>query len=510
MKVEGVEMEKKVTGLVVLIAAAALPLVAEMEPSTPEAEGISSAAIGAWIDACERELDAMHGFVIVRHGKIVAEGWWRPFSADRTHMLYSHSKSFTSTAVGFLADDRKLDLDERVLDIFPDKAPSTPSTNVEFLRVRDLLTMTTGMPYTDAERKNIGGDWVKLFLANEAKDLPGTVYRYDSCATHVLAAIVERKSGMKLMDFLKARLFDEIGIERAWTTTSPQGVACGGWGMNMTTRELARFGQLYLQEGRWGGKQILSRNWVRLATAYQTSTQRSGDGDWNQGYGFQFWRCRHNCYRADGAQGQFTVVMPDQDAVVSLHAGLGPMEKELDLVWKYLLPAMQAKSLPPDAAAQTALKDRCAKLALRTVKGERTGMGALGRTFGLSGEQKRFRFTSARLDPKESGWVIVLGSPGGDVRIPVGFGAWHEGMARFENEEYEKLGGLVGVQPTAASGAWTAPNVFRARVYLHNTTFRLDLVFTFQEDGTLSLALDLFGMGGGKWSLKGGCVDGER
>ncbi|MGN0846144.1 MAG: serine hydrolase domain-containing protein, partial [Kiritimatiellia bacterium] len=360
---------KSVCAFLCAAVVACVASAAEMERSTPEAEGVSSAAIGAWIDACERELDAVHGFVIVRHGKTIAEGWWRPFGAERTHMLYSHSKSFTSTAIGFLADDGKLDLDERVVDIFPERAPAPSASKIDRLRVRDLLTMTTGMPYTDAERKDFGGDWVKLFLANEVKDEPGTVYRYDSCATHVLAAIVERKSGMKLMDFLKARLFDEIGITRAWTTYSPTGVACGGWGMNMTTRELARFGQFYLQEGRWGGRQLLSRNWVRLATGYQTSTQRPGDGDWSQGYGFQFWRCRHNCFRADGAFGQYTVVMPDQDAVVSLHAGLGPMNKELDLVWKHLLPAMQAGALPENPAAQKALADRCARLALKTVAG---------------------------------------------------------------------------------------------------------------------------------------------
>lgn len=486
--------------------AACAAFAAEMEKSTPEAEGISSAAIGAWIDACERELDAMHGFVVVRHGKTIAEGWWSPFSADRTHMLYSHSKSFTSTAVGFLADDGKLNLDERIVDVFPEKAPTNrpgADLSVRALRVRDLLTMTTGMAYTDAERKEPAGDWVKLFLENEVTDLPGVKYRYDSCATHVLAAIVERKSGKKLMDFLDERLFREIGITRAWTTTSPQGIACGGWGMNMTTRELARFGQLYLQQGRWGDRQLISTNWVRLATGYQTSTGRPGDGDWSQGYGFQFWRCRHNCYRADGAHGQYTVVMPDQDAVVSIHAGLGPMHKELDLVWQYLLPAMQAKALPEDPAAQKALADRCAALALKTVKGERVGRVALGRTYRLSGTQKRFNFRSVRLAEAEGGWKIVLDSPAGEQSIPVGYGAWREGVARFEEELFEKLGGLVGDQPTAGSGAWTAPNVFRARVYLHNGTFRFDYTFTFKDDATLEFNTDLFGMGGGKWTLKG-------
>ncbi len=475
----------------------------EMARSTPETEGVSSAAISTWIDACERELDALHGFVIVRHGKVIAEGWWRPFAADRTHMLYSHSKSFTSTAVGFLVDDGRLDLDESVLEIFPEKAPAAPVGKIDRLRVRDLLTMTTGMPYTDAERKDFGGDWVKLFLANEVKDQPGTKYRYDSCATHMLAAIVEKKSGQKMMDFLKTRLFDEIGITSAWTTYSPTGIPCGGWGMNMTTRELARFGQLYLQEGRWGDRQLLSTNWVRHATGYQTSTQHPGDGDWSQGYGFQFWRCRHNCYRADGAHGQYTVVMPEQDTVISLNAGLGPMHQELDLVWKHLLPALQTEALPADPAAQKALADRCAKLALKTVAGEKEGTAPLGKTYALTGQQKRFNFSSVKLAAAEGGWEIVLTAPHGEQCIPVGFNAWREGFVVFETEKYEKLGGLIGTQPTAASGAWTQPNVFRARIYFHGGTFRLDYTFTFSPDGSLSLDANLFGMGGGKWTIVG-------
>ena len=491
-----------------LLGLASAAAAAEMDRSTPEAEGVSSKAIDAWIDACERELDAMHGFVIVRHGKTIAEGWWSPFSADRTHMLYSHSKSFTSTAAGFLADEGKLDLDEPVASIFPDKLPPNPSVKLLSLRVRDILTMNTGMPYTDPQRKDPAGEWVKLFLANEVKDNPGTVYRYDSCATYMVAAIVEKKTGRKLMDYLGEKLFRPIGIEKAWTTTSPQGIACGGWGMNMTTRELARFGQFYLQQGRWGGRQLLSKKWVNLATSYQTSTMRSGDGDWNQGYGFQFWRCRHNCYRADGAFGQYTVVMPEQDAVVSLHAGLGPMDKELDLVWKYLLPAMKAEALLTDPAAEKALADRCAKLKLRTSRVLHPDFNmpapsdVLGKTYALTGGN-RFKFDSVRLEAKAGGWEAVFTRPNGpEIRFPFGAEDWCEGESYFEPYSYEALGGLLGNQPLAGSGAWK-DHVFSARVYAHNTTFRFDFMFDFKTDGKLVLDVNLFGMNGGRWKLDG-------
>ena len=219
---------KHCVSIVLALAGTCAATAAPLDRATPESQGVPSAAIVRWIDACEREIGphhSLHGFVILRHGKVIAEGTWAPYDTlNRPHMLYSHSKSFTSTAIGFLVDDGKLDLDARVLSFFPDKAPANPSDNLKALRVRDLLTMNVGASFSDAERKDINGDWVKAFLANDIEKEPGTVFKYDSCATHMLAAIVERVSGMKLMDFLKARLFDPLGMTSPWSTVSPTGI----------------------------------------------------------------------------------------------------------------------------------------------------------------------------------------------------------------------------------------------------------------------------------------------
>ena len=348
--------------------------------ATPESQGVSSEAILRWIGACEETAAKngfrhgfMHGFVIVRHGRVIAEGSWAPQDTlNEPHMLYSHSKSFTSTAVGFLVDDGKLDLDERVIGILPEKAPANPSENLRQLRVRDLLTMNVGADRIDSENDDIGGDWVRAFLANKIQRAPGTGFRYDSGATHLLAAIVERKSGMKLMDFLGERLFRPLGMASPWSTTSPAGIACGGWGMNMTTRDMAKFGQFLLQKGVWDGKRLLSSEWIDMASARQTwsggivvQSKTIGSGsDWKQGYGFQFWRCRHGAFRADGAAGQLTVVFPKEDAVVSVNAGLGDMQRELNLIWQHLLPAFGASALPESESARVRLAAKCAALAL--------------------------------------------------------------------------------------------------------------------------------------------------
>ena len=416
--------------------------------AAPESQGVSSRAILRWIDACENDSATnrlcgyLHGFVIVRHGRIIAEGTWAPQDTlNEPHMLYSHSKSFTSTAVGFLVDDGRLDLDSRVVSFFPEVAPTNMSENLGQVRLRDLLTMNLGAEHTDAENDDAAGDWVKALLNNRIDHAPGTVFKYDSGATHLLAAIVERVSGKPLMAFLDERLFAPLGMKSPWSTVSPTGVACGGWGMNMTTRDLARFGQFLLQEGRWGGRQLLSREWVRLATARQTwsggivvQSQVIGSGsDWKQGYGFQFWRCRHGAYRADGASGQLTIVFPEQDAVVSVNAGLRDMQRELDLVWMYLLPAFGSGEIAEDADALAALRTKCAELSLPLedkLDCEFEGMGG------------------AAVETAEGGWVLALGSR----RLHVGNGRWLVTEWKFNDANVEPLFHDCGTRKIAATG----------------------------------------------------------
>lgn len=421
---------------------------AEMDLATPESQGVSSRDILKWIEACEQaSADGSlkgfhHGFVIVRHGKTIAEGTWAPQNTlEKPHMLYSHSKSFTSTAIGFLVDEGRLDLDERVVSIFPEKLPAAVSENLRQMRVRDLLTMNVGASFTDAERKSKDGDWVKAFLHNDVETPPGTAFRYDSCATHMLAAVVERKSGMKLMDYLGEKLFKPLGMKSPWSTTSPVGIACGGWGMNMTTRDLARFGQFLLQEGCWGGRQLLSREWIMLATSRHTwsgpivvQSKVVGSGsDWAQGYGFQFWRCRHGAYRADGAGGQLTVIFPREDAVVSVSAGLGDMQKELNLIWEHLLPAFQDSPVETDGTALVSLRNKCANLAL---------------PFDDRREEPFPGFNGQTAERKADGWELDISGQ----KLSIGDGGWAKTKWKFSDSNVEPLFALYGTHEIAACG----------------------------------------------------------
>jgi len=447
--------------------------------ATPESQGVPSRAILQWIDACETTSATngfrggfLHGFVIVRHGKVIAEGSWAPQDTlHEPHMLYSHSKSFTSTAIGFLVDDGRLDLDERVVDIFPDKTPAQPCENRRQLRVRDLLTMNVGADRTDSERDDIRGDWVRAFLANEFQHAPGTGFKYDSGATHVLAAIVERKTGRRMMDFLGERLFRPLGMTSPWSTTSPTGVACGGWGMNMTTRDLATFGQFLLRKGEWEGTRLLSSEWIDLATCRQTwsgkivvAAQTIGSGsDWAQGYGFQFWRCRHGAFRADGAAGQLTVVFPKEDAVVSVHAGLGDMQRELDLIWQHLLPAFGGARLPEDAADREKLAAKCAALALPLED-------ATTETF--------MDMDMAAAARTSDGWTLVRG----DRRLAVGDGKWKTTEWTFTDDLVEPLFAWCGKRRIAANGRLDAKG---------------ELVVSWQMLG---------GIRHGRFTVRGGCA----
>lgn len=330
---------------------------------TPGAQGVSPAGIRDFVEAADKQVDTMHSFMLVRHGQVVAEGYWNPESADKPHVMYSLSKSFTSSAVGMAVAEGRLSIDDPVLEFFPGDAPAEPSENLRKMRVRDLLTMTTGHQsepkFTSAE------PWVKSFLAHPVEHKPGTHFLYNSPGTYMCSAIVQKVSGQSVFDYLRPRLFEPLGIEGAEWSASPQGISTGGWGLFLKTEDVAKFGQLYLQHGQWNGKQLIPAQWVGQATSKQVSNGSDPANDWDQGYGFQFWRCRHDAYRGDGAFGQFCIVLPEQDAVVTTTADTKDLQAVLNLVWEKLLPSFHATPLPSDPEEEARLKHTVAHLAVR-------------------------------------------------------------------------------------------------------------------------------------------------
>ncbi len=308
----------------------------------------------------------MHSFMLVRHGKVVAEAWWKPETPEKPHQMWSLSKSFTSTAVGLAVADGKLKLDEKVLSFFPDQVPAAPSDHLKAMTVKDLLTMTCGHDTEAKLNASAAVPWVQTFLAHPVPHAPGTHFRYNTPGTHMLSAIVTKVTGETVLDYLKPRLFDPLGITNPQWAASPQGNTLGGWGLSVRTEDIAKFGQLYLQKGQWNGKALIPASWVEQASAKQVPNDAGrkdkGTSDWAQGYGFQFWRCRHGAYRGDGKDGQFCLILPDQDAVVAITAQTGDMQRQLNLVWDHLLPALQAGPLPEAPEALAALRSVTALL----------------------------------------------------------------------------------------------------------------------------------------------------
>jgi CubicO group peptidase (beta-lactamase class C family) len=328
--------------------------------STPEAQGVSSAAIRELIETADRKVDSLHSFMLVRHGHVVAEAWWTPEAADKPHVLWSLSKSFTSTAVGMAVAEGKLSLDDPVLKFFPDDAPAEPSANLKAMRVRDLLTMNAG--HQDELNWREETHWVKAFLAHPVPHKPGTHFRYNTPATYMLSAIVQQVTGQTVLEYLTPRLFEPLGIETPQWDASPQGISIGGYGLYLTTEDIAKFGQLYLQQGQWQGQQLVPRRWIEQATSKQVANGSNPDSDWEQGYGFQFWRCRHDAYRGDGKDGQICLVLPEQDAVIAITANTRDMQGELNVIWEKLLPAFEDKPLPENAGEQAKLEAVIEKL----------------------------------------------------------------------------------------------------------------------------------------------------
>ena len=351
---------RRFSPVIALLLALALrsPAAAPLPRSTPEAQGISSQAIRAYVDASDQAIHTMHSFMLVRHGKVVAEGWWKPEAADKQHVLWSLSKSFDATAVGLAIAEGKLGLDDPVLKFFPSEAPADPSANLKAMRVRDLLSMSGGHD-TEPKFKIESGPSVRDFLAHPVTHPPGTYFRYNTPGSYMLSAIVTKATGKTVLEFLKPRLFEPLGIEHPDWGTSPEGYSLGGYGLSVCTEDIAKFGQLYLQKGKWNGKQLLPEKWVEAATSKQVENDKAPsvkNPDWRQGYGFQFWRCQHNAFRGDGRDGQFCLVLPEQDAVIAITALTGDMQAQLNLIWEKLLPAFQPKPLADDAAGNAQLK----------------------------------------------------------------------------------------------------------------------------------------------------------
>jgi CubicO group peptidase (beta-lactamase class C family) len=464
----------------------------QLPRSTPEEQGVSSAGILAFLDAIEKSQHEFHSFMVVRNGHVIAEGWWPPYRATANHMLYSLSKTFTSTAVGFAVSEGKFTVNDNVTSFFPNDLPGEVSEHLAALKVKHLLSMSVGHASDSTPIIVKEQNWVKAFLALPIPKPPGTAFLYNSGATYMLSAIVQKVSGQKVIDFLRPRFFEPLGIEGMTWETCPLGINTGGWGLSVRTENLAKFGQFYLQKGVWGRRQILPVAWIEEATTFKiqqsppegkTLEEAKLTSDWLQGYCYQIWRCRHNAFRGDGAFGQFCIVMPEKNAVVAITCETPNMQAELNLVWDFILPAMQDGPVPADEATQDRLRQKIAALALPLPKGKPDSPLAgkiSGKTFKIESNSGGAQSVSLRF--QDDACSFTLSDDKGEYPIKCGLGKWAEGITKMPGMPPKITVGDLRPLKVAASGAWRDENTFAMTWRFYETPHSENVTCRFDRD----------------------------
>jgi hypothetical protein len=343
----------------------------KLQRSTPENEGVSSAQIIDFLNAVDTGRVELHSFMFIRHGKVIAEGWWNPYGLDKKHVMFSASKTFTATAVGLAVSENRLKVTDKVTSFFPYSLPDSISSYMKDMTVQNLLTMSVGQD-PEPRAMGTGGDWINVFLNSAPIHKPGTIFKYNNMATFMLSAIVQQVTGQTVFDYLQTRIFRPLAIRGIDWDLNPQGINLGMIGLRLKTEDMAKFGQLLLQNGIWNGKQLIPKEWVKDATTYKIPTSLSTNkdslsrSDWGQGYCYQMWRGRNNTVRLDGMGGQFVVLIPDKDAIVVLTANARSTQDELNLVHDYLIPAIKSeKPLPQNNDLLSTLQKKESLLSLK-------------------------------------------------------------------------------------------------------------------------------------------------
>jgi CubicO group peptidase (beta-lactamase class C family) len=484
----GVGLPQLVTGCRSIRPGAA----AQLPRGTPESQGLSSQAILDFLAAAARQKYELHSLMLLRHGHVVAEGWWAPYAPALNHTLYSMSKSFTSTAVGFAVSEGRFSVDDKVVKFFPGELPAEVTPNLAALRVKDLLSMSVGNEKEPTQEMVNTDNWVRSFLAAPITHRPGSVFMYNSAATYMCSAIVQRLTGQRIVDYLKPRLFDSLDISGPTWETCPRGIDVGGWGLSIRTEGLARFGQLLLQQGQWRGRQIIPARWVEEATTFKiqqplpANPGRPNDqNDWLQGYCYQFWRSTHNSFRGDGAFGQFTLVMPDQDAVVIMTAESNNLQGQLDLVWEHLWPAMKGQPMPENASLHAQLQQQLSSLTLQPP----TGKTSSTCTGAISGKPFTLQNNSLKLDRVtfhfgKDACLLTFTSEGTPYPIPCGLEAWKRGETGLPGTPPRLISGGAPKAGTpfkvAASGTWKSEDTFEVTLRYYETPHRDTLTCRFE------------------------------
>lgn len=459
----------------------------QFEHATPESVGVPSKAVMNVLKGMRRNGVEMHSMMLIRHGKVYAEGWWKPFSREIPHIMYSFSKSLTSTAIGFAVQEGILSLDERLVEIYKEKI-ETVSDNLNMCTLRHLLMMGCGHESEIEVDYDTEADWLQCFLEHPFVYQPGTHFLYNTAGTNVLAAVLKKKTGQGLVEFLRPRLFDPLGMSESISCMKlMDGTDAGGFGFKLKTEDMATFIQFVLKKGSWNGKPLLPEAWFDEATAKQIDNgSKDNNLDWGSGYGYQFWRCSvPGVFRGDGMYGQFGIVMPEYDAVIAITSASLDLQRPLDVLWEALLPEMKPEALPENSADYQLLSYALQQLELpymcsiRNYDSERKYNGKQ-----YEAEENSFRLPQisdtlrqVRFQFEKEGSVLTLCF--GDHMLKADLGLNGDfALTTFEGVPY------------ALQSRWRAYNKLEVELRDMTFAFGMRFLFHFKEGGEMLLMID--------------------
>ena len=456
--------------------------------STPEEQGVPSKALIELFDAMHNmEQTDIHSMIVMRHGKVVGEFYPAPFAPQYQHTQYSSSKTLVSLAAGIAIDENRLRLTDRVATFFPEYLPDSICTNLADMTVRDLLTMQSGIK-PDWGMRAKTTEWIKTFLGKPVPNKPGEVFAYDSMVTYMISAIVQKVTGKTVLEYLKEKMFNHMGVTVVNWEESPEGINTGGWGLHIQSESLAKVGQMWLDGGVWNGKQIVSKEWIE-----QMSAKQANGGDY--GYGYQVWMCKYpSAVRADGALGQYVIVVPEKDVVIVLtEASFTNGKPQRNLIWDNFLPQLVDEPLPASKDYQTLLAKQAA-YTLEIPAGK-----------DKSSVMKKLAGKKISVPKNKYGWKEVVFEQGADKQLlmhltktdgttytqPMGYKKWSTceiaGLPPYSINPIDWHRGLEGPFYGAACYGWEK-NVLNANIHYVNWVTSLYTTWEF-KDGEIILSI---------------------
>jgi len=448
--------------LITLIATHCIVATAQVNDlprTSPEAVGLRSEQVEAFFDSLLAYPKAeIHSCLVMRHGKVVGEMHPEPFRADYPHTLFSCSKTFVAAAVGIAIDEKKLRLTDRLVTFFPSELPNIVSWQLSSITVEDLLTMRSGF-VVDTNMRTKSRRWIRDYLSHPMNGEPGKLFQYDSIDTYLLSAIVQKVTGMTVLDYLKQKVFAHLSISSVQWELSPEGVTTGGWGLYLQSESMAKFGQLLLQRGKWQGRQLIPAAWVDAMMKKQVNRGARLDG-----YGYQMWTCPYpTAVRADGAYGQYIIIVPKHDIVVVItQCCLNDAVRERAFVWKTLFTGIQEQPLPPSEAWHRLTERRWS---LPLVKGTKREVKDEKRETRGDASDEPYYDKTFHLDKNPLGWSLLRFEADSLLEITdtarrtglveMGYGRWKTSRVGFYplDARYATVGRFNPIRPPFRTGA---------------------------------------------------------